>query len=333
MRFRWDSQVRFSLWLLVIGVSLTFCIAANAQSTIAAAGLSKPQSADTVSPLRGPSDRDSDSIISADDVLEVYVMDVAEISRQYRVSPSGNIVLPLLPNPLPAAGLTPSQFSDSLARQLRDRGLVMNPNIVVTIASSRLKAVSITGAVKMPQIYPVFGRTTLLEVLSQAQGVADDASNLAVISRGDIGMQATNAKQRTQTVDLKKLLQTGDPIYNIDIYPGDRITVPHAGVVYVVGAVNKPGGVVIRAPDNGMTVLQALAMAEDAKATAQRGKTMIIRPDPKAPDGHTMKPINLNLILAGKQPDYLLQATTFSSYLTVLPRRHSGAVLKPHCKP
>jgi polysaccharide export outer membrane protein len=308
MRFRWHGQVRFLQCLSVIGLSLSVCTGVNGQSTTAATASSKPPSTGAPVALGGSSEKYGDSIISADDVLEVYVMDVAEISRQYRVSPSGNIVLPLLPNPLPAAGLTPSQFSDSLARQLRDRGLVMNPNIVVTIASSRLKAVSITGAVKMPQIYPVFGRTTLLDVLSQAQGVADDASNLAVISRGDIGMQATNAKQRTQTVDLKKLLQTGDPIYNIDIYPGDRITVPHAGVVYVVGAVNKPGGFVIRAPDNGMTVLQALAMAEDAKSTAQRGKTMIIRPDPKAPDGHTMKPVNLNLILAGKQPDYLLQA-------------------------
>src|ERR1019366_7109947 len=111
-----------------------------------------------------------DSIISPDDVLEVYVMDVPELSRQYRVSPSGTVDLPLLPNSVPAAGLTPSQLSDAVAKQLRNRGLVTNPHIVITIVSSRVKAVSITGAVKMPQIYPVFGRTTLLDVLSQSQG-------------------------------------------------------------------------------------------------------------------------------------------------------------------
>jgi polysaccharide export outer membrane protein len=235
-------------------------------------------------------------------------MDVAELSRQYRVSPSGNIDLPLLPNPLPAAGLTPSQLSEAIGKQLRDRGLVTNPHIVITIVSSRVKAVSITGAVKMPQIYPVFGRTTLLDVLSQSQGLSDDASNVAVITRGDVGAQATNSTERVQMVDIKKLMETGDPKYNIEIFPGDKVTVPHAGIVYVVGAVNKPGGFVIRAPDKGMTVLQALAMAEDTKFSAIKNKSMIIRPDPKAPDGHQQVPVNINLILAGKQRDQLLLA-------------------------
>ncbi len=232
-------------------------------------------------------------------------MDVPELSRQYRVSPSGNVDLPLLQNPVTAAGLTPSQLSDVLAQRLRDEGLVTNPHIVVTIISSRLKSVAITGAVKMPQIYPVFGKTTLLDLLSQAQGLADDASNLGVVSRGNIGATATG--QTTQTVDLKKLLQNASPTENIEIYPGDRVTVPHAGIVYVVGAVNKPGGYVMKA-SNGMTVLQALAMAEDAKLNSVKSKAVIIRPDPKAPEGHEQVPVNLNLVLQGKQPDLVMLA-------------------------
>jgi len=195
-----------------------------------------------------------------------------------------------------------------LSKQLHDNGIVVTPHIVVTIFTSRVKSVSITGAVKMPQIYPVLARTTLLDVLSQAQGLSDDASNIAVISRGDIGTQATNSTDRVETVNLKKLLESGDPTYNIAIYPGDRVTVPHAGVVYVVGAVHKPGGFVIRAPDNGVTVIQAIAMAEDAKSTAVRNKAMIIRADSSQPNGHRRVPLDLDLILAGKQPDVLLLA-------------------------
>jgi polysaccharide export outer membrane protein len=243
---------------------------------------------------------DAESIISPDDVLEVYVMDVAELSRQYRVSPTGKVVVPLLPNSLTAAGLTPAEFSDALGKQLSDRGLVSDPHIVVTIVGSRLKAVSITGAVKMPQIYPVFGSTTLLDVLSQAQGLADDASNVAVISRGTAGAQA--AGQATQSVDIKKLLIDVNPADNIAIYPGDRVTVPHAGVIYVVGAVNKPGGFMVKG-SNGMTVLQALAMAEDAKPNSVKSKAFIVRPNPKMPEGHQQVPVNLNSVLQGKQPD------------------------------
>jgi polysaccharide export outer membrane protein len=258
-------------------------------------------------PTDKPFGPDGDSIVSPDDVLDVYIVDVPELSRQYRVNPTGQVTLPLLPKPLDTTGLTVSQFSAALAQQLRSNGIVTNPHIVVTVASSRLKSVAITGAVKMPQIYPVFGRTTLIDVLSQAQGLSDDASNVAVISRGDLGASATNSTERTQTIDLKKLLQTGDAKYNIDIYPGDRITIPHAGIVYVVGAVNKPGGFPLRTSDKGMTVLQALAMAEDVKGTAMRDKSMIIRPDPSASDGQKMMPINLNMILAGKAKDTLLR--------------------------
>ena len=118
---------------------------------------------------------DADSLISPDDVLDVYVMDVPELSRQYRVSATGNLAVPLLQDPISAAGMTTTDFSEALGQQLHDHGLVTNPNISVTIVSSRLKSVAITGAVKMPQIYPVLGKTTLVDVLSQAQGLADDA--------------------------------------------------------------------------------------------------------------------------------------------------------------
>jgi polysaccharide export outer membrane protein len=284
-------------------VATLLCCGALAQTSSSASG-SVP-SADQNSSAVAANFGDAESIISPDDVLEVYVLDVAELSRQYRVSPAGKVVVPLLPDSLTASGLTPAEFSDALGKELRDRGLVTNPHIVTTIVGSRLKAVSITGAVRMPQIYPVFGKTTVLDVLSQAQGLADDASNVAVISRGAVGSQATG--QTMQSVDIKKLLTDVNPADNIDVYPGDRITVPHAGIVYVVGAVNKPGGFMIKT-SNGMTVLQALAMAEDAKINSVKSKAVIIRPNPDAPEGHRQVPVNLNLVLEGKQPDLVLLA-------------------------
>ncbi len=297
-------------------VSIRTCVA-GMSVVIALCALSVAQTASPVNPsasvtrpvplISTPSpSQDGDSIISEDDVLDIYVMDVPELSRQYRVGPSGNVSIPLLQNPIMAGGMTLDAFSDDLGQELKKQGLVTNPHIVVTIMSSRLKSVAITGAVKMPQIYPVLGRTSLLDVLSQAQGLSDDASNEAVISRGTIGQKATG--QTTQVVDLKKLHQTADPAYNLAIYPGDKVTVPRAGVVYVVGAVNKPGGFVLRAADDGMTVLQALAMAENMKSTAQSTKSMIIRPDPAAPDGHTQIPVNLKLILASKEHDPTLHS-------------------------
>jgi polysaccharide export outer membrane protein len=284
-------------------------LVAVSYAQVNSAGTTLPSAAGTetarTSALPGPS---SDLIISPDDVLDIYVLDVPELSRQYRVSPAGTVMLPLLDQPLTAAGVKVSAFADTVAQELRTRGLVSNPHITVSIAASRLKAVAVTGAVKMPQIYPVFGRTTLLDILSQAQGLNDDASSIAVISRGEIGVQATSSAQAVQTVDLKKLMETGNPAYNVDIYPGDRVTVPRAGIVYVVGAVNKPGGFPIRSTGDGMSVLQAIALAEDMKSTAVRSKGAIIRVDLSSPGGRKQLPLDLKQILAGKAPDPVLQA-------------------------
>jgi polysaccharide export outer membrane protein len=200
-----------------------------------------------------------------------------------------------------------TDFSALVAKELHDRGLVTDAKVLTSIASSRAESVAITGAVKVPQIYPMFGETTLLDILSQAQGLTDDASNVAIISRGEVALQS-GAQARSETVNLTKLLESGDAAYNVKIYAGDRVTIPRAGIVYVVGAVNKPGGYPMKSAGEGMTVLQAIALAEDLKSTAKREKTVVIRADPTAPGGHRQTPLDLKKILAGKGPDPVLEA-------------------------
>jgi polysaccharide export outer membrane protein len=251
----------------------------------------------------------TDTIISPDDVLDVYIVDVPELSRQYRVSPAGKVQLPLLTTPIVAAGSSVTQFAETIANELRKNGLVNNPHVTVSIAFSRLQSVAITGAVKRPQIYPIFGATTLLDILSQAEGLTEDAGNSVIIARGELGPRENHdVKQSPVTVDLKRLLESSDSRDNVMIYPGDRLTVPRAGVVYVVGAVNKPGGFVLKSPGEGVTVLQALALAEYLTSTAVGSKAEVIRVDQSGPGGRKQLPVDLKKILTGKAEDPVLQA-------------------------
>jgi polysaccharide export outer membrane protein len=262
--------------------------------------------ASAVGLIPGPN---TDSIISPDDVLDVYIVDVPELSRQYRVSPAGKVQVPLLTSPILAAGGSVTQFAEAIADELRKNGLVNNPHVTVSIASSRLQSVAITGAVRRPQIYPIFGATTLLDILSQAEGLTEDAGNSVIIARGELGPhQNRDVKQSTVTVDLKRLLESSDARDNVMIYPGDRLTVPRAGVVYVVGAVNKPGGFVLKSPGEGLTVLQALALAEYLTSTAVGSKAEVIRVDQSGPGGRKRLPVDLKRILAGKAEDRVLRA-------------------------
>ena len=255
-----------------------------------------------------------DYVISPDDLLDINVFDVPEMSRRYRVSPNGAISIPLVDAPIAAAGLTPDQLSDAIGARLRNGGLVRNPEVTVEIAESRLHSVVVAGAVKKPQIYPVFGKTTLLDVLAQAEGLADDAGDTAVVTRGDVGLHAASAagqqgaEAASVQVDLKRLMQTNDPHLNIDLYAGDRVTVQRAGIVYVVGAVNRPGGFVLTSEHEPMTVLKALALAEDLKPTARGNDALIIPPKTSSSVNPEGVPVRVKDILAGRVPDQPLEA-------------------------
>ncbi len=302
-------------WFLLTALLLSALFGA-AQVPIASA---PPPSRPPIVSDSAPPTAVAEYLISPDDVLEIYVLDVPELSREYRVSADGNVTIPLIAAPVRAAGLTLTQFSALVSETLKVAGIVSDAHVSTSVHESRLHAVAITGAVKKPQIYPVLGQTTLLDVLSQAEGLDDDAGNFAIVRRGDIAITASGlpAKDmtpgqfeaaRTLTVDLQRVLESGDPDANVTIYPGDRITVPRAGIVYVVGAVNRPGGFPMKTSKQGITVLQAIALAEDLKGTAVRKKAVIIRASAQKPDGREQIPVDLNKVLSGKAPDPVLQA-------------------------
>ena len=263
-------------------------------------------------------------IISPDDVLSINVYDAPDISGEYRVGPGGQLELPLLAEAVEAAGLTPPQLSRLLVKKYGEGEIFTNARVTVAVKQSRIHSITVAGAVKSPQIYPLFGKTTLLDVLSQAGGLSDDASNMALVTRGGVAIQALNqsgactpsnshnsdvACTETITIDLKRLMETGEPASNVELYPGDRVTVQRAGVVYVVGAVNRPGGFPLKSSEEEMTVLKALALAEDTKSTAQKSKAVIIRKNLQEKNEREEIAVNLKNVLTGRAPDPRMQAS------------------------
>ncbi len=300
------------LLILLFGVSL---LAANQLCGQAAdrVGLtqSKPQQQQESAPAAVPSE---EYIIGADDLLDVYIIDVPELSRTYRVSQSGQLNFPLLPKPINASGLTLDEFSRLLATQLKSTGTLTDPHIDISVKESRNHSVSINGAVKNPQIYPLLGRAKLLSVISQAGGIADDAGDVVKITRGGAISKMLSASNgstadapQTTTINLNELLNSGNSSLNVDVYPGDWVTVPKAGVVYVVGAVNRSGGFVMNTAREHMTVLQAVALAEDLKPTAQREHSLIIRRDSSKQGDRQEIAVNLKKILSGQVPDVAME--------------------------
>jgi len=83
----------------------------------------------------------------------------------------------------------------------------------------------------------------------------------------------------TITVNLSELLERGDTQNNIPLQAGDVVTVPHAGIVYALGAVARPGGFVATNDRSQLSTLKVLALAGGTTAVAKKDRAVIIRKD------------------------------------------------------
>lgn len=254
----------------------------------------------------------SGDLISPEDILDVYVFDVPELSREYTVSAAGTVIVPLLPKAVQAAGFSPEQFARSLEESFRQYGRLSRPQITVSIKQSRRSVVTVEGAVKFPQAVPVIGRTPLVSVLSQCGGRADDAGSTLTVARGERALHELSQQgapaSPTATLGLKSLMDPSDPTSRFDVWPGDRVSLERAGLFYVLGQVVRPGGYNLKSADEQVSVLQALALAGDATPIAKTEKSLLIRKNPKAPNGREEIALNVKAILNGSSPDRILQA-------------------------
>ena len=285
-----------------------------------------------------PSYDPQEYVIGPEDVLDINVFEASEMNRGVRVSASGEISLPLL-GAVTAGGLTPRELETTLQELLR-RKYMKDPHVSVFVREMQSHPVSVVGAVRKPGIFQIRGNKTLLEILSLAEGLADDAGESVVILRraaeknapefasmrasgaegpspamqvqdsdAPVAADAVLAKgsaisQSVVQVSLKDLLDSTDPRSNPAVYPGDIVKVSRAGIVYVVGAVGRPGGFAMKTNER-ISVLQAIALSEGLTRTAAKGGARIIRTNQQ--NGARMEtPVDLGKVLSGKSPDPML---------------------------
>jgi polysaccharide export outer membrane protein len=232
-----------------------------------------------------------DTPIGSGDLLHIEVFDVPELSRDVRVSDVGDITYPLIPGKIQAAGLTAFQLEAKLVQLLIENGLVSHPQVSVFIKEQVSQPVSIVGAVIKPMVYQVIRPTTLLEVLTEAGGISENAGNVIIVTRqthpaagktvepGEVG--EPGQESQTITIRLQDLLESGNPVYNIQVFGGDVISVPVGGIVYVTGAgITQPGGYILQNHGEQITVLKAVALAHGLSGYAKADNAVIMRNNP-----------------------------------------------------
>ena len=251
-------------------------------------------------------------VLGPDDQIKVWALGVDEITdKPLRIDPTGNIDLPLI-GKVHARGLTVDQLKETLSQRFSKD--LLDPKVSVQIVEFGSQPVSVMGAVNRPGIHHLNGRKTLMEVLSLAEGLRQDAGPRINISRkieyGPIPLANAKPDSTGQfsvaEVPVKQFLAGVSPADNILISPHDVVTVPVAESVFVMGAVKKPGEVALK-ENPGISVLQALASAEGYGETPAPQNARVVRPVPGTADRREI-PVDLTKIQNGKAEDIAMRA-------------------------
>ncbi len=262
-----------------------------------------------------PKETRNDYPIGVGDVLSIGIVDAPEISGKYRVADTGYIVIAGLPEPIKAQGLTAVELARSIGDALKAAELLREPRVGVFVEGYHSRTIAVLGAVNRPSVYALEKPTTLLEALSLAGGLAPTAGPTAIIvhtgappgTEGSSGAElAQSSAEWTQTVKLSMLMEGRDPSHNFELSPGDVVNVSTAPVVYVMGAVIRPGGFVLPDSKSGITVLKALAMAEGLKPISGAKRSVIVRRSASGSERQEM-PVDVAKLMAGKIADQALE--------------------------
>jgi len=164
-----------------------------------------------------------DYIIGLEDVLEISVWRNPDLSRQVTVRPDGRISLPLIGD-VTAVGLTTSELRDSITEKLTE--YKENPTVAIVVMTVNSYYFYTQGAVGNTGKIPLLSRTTLIQAITLAGGLAPDAvrSRITIFRLGRDG----GPPQKIVVSYDEIILRGGE---NIELKPGDTLVVPSETMV------------------------------------------------------------------------------------------------------
>jgi polysaccharide export outer membrane protein len=232
--------------------------------------------------------------IGAGDLLNISVMREPDLDRRVRVRDSGEVSLPLVGD-VAVQGLSAADAAKAVEKRYLDGQFLKHPDVSVFIEEFATQQVAVLGQVGKPGSYSLPAARSLIDVLAMAGGLTEIADRHITIERASHAASAEVFLSNRADDALEA---------NVQVFPGDKVVVPKAGIIYVLGDVGRPGGYVMQ-NESRMTVLQAVAMAAGLNRTASADHVRLVR----GKDGQfAEQEIPLKEMQRGEVPDLLLEA-------------------------
>jgi len=210
------------------------------------------------------------------DVGDTVTLDVygkPEMKTTAYIADDGTVLVPLV-GPVKVAGLAPVDAGARIAKAFKDGELLVNPQVSVTVVTSRSQQVSVLGEVGKEGRYTVDSGSTVFDLIALAGGISKDGATVVYLLRTD----ANGSVSRT-ALNLDSLANPDIEFPNIRFKGGDTLYVPRAGKFYIQGEVVTPSQ--YRLQPN-MTVSEAIATAG---GITRRGSSSRVEIKRRKPDG------------------------------------------------
>jgi polysaccharide export outer membrane protein len=235
----------------------------------------------------------SDGPITVGEIVHINVFDAPDFSLITRVSENGDIPYPIL-GQLHIEGLNSASAAQLLARELKDRNLMLDPEVTVTVDSSST-GITILGEVRNPGIYPPLGKHQLSDLLASAGGLtANTGRIIEVTHQHDPG---------------KPEFLSWDPtMHNTDnfdrpVSAGDRVLVRACGIAYVGGNVVRAGAYSLCGSPH-VTLSALMALAGGVAPNSAQNRTFLVRAQP---DGtKVVEQIDVKKVLTSRVADPIM---------------------------
>ncbi|MBS3960460.1 MAG: polysaccharide biosynthesis/export family protein [Sandarakinorhabdus sp.] len=202
-------------------------------------------------------------LLGPSDAITVLVFGQSEFNVQTRVKPDGSITMPLIGRVV-AEGKSVITLADEIARRLTAGNFLRDPIVNVEVNEFNSRFVRVAGKVGAPGLVPLDRSTRLLDVLLRAGWIQPGASEFVTIRRAADGKEVS--------VNSRELARGA--VADIHLAPGDTVFIDDAELVYLTGAVARPGAYPLKVD---MTVTELLATAGGVSATGSANRVGLKR--------------------------------------------------------
>lgn len=250
-------------------LALSLCSTAFAQTSPSATAASAPK---------------PEALLGVGDIVKITVYQNPDLTVDgARISENGQINFPLI-GAVVVSGLTVPAAEQKIAKQLRDGGFVLRPQVTIQLGQLRSSVISILGQVAKPGRFPIEAvGTKVSEMIAVAGGVVPGASDTVTL----VGTR--NGRPIKLEIDVPAILQSGKTELDLVVENGDIIYADRAPMAYIYGEIQRPGQFKI---ERGMTLMQVIAVNG---GVSQRGTQRGIKVHRRDQQGNvTISDIGLN---------------------------------------